>query len=449
MTSLGNISRAAFGVLALGAVASAGCFDSGMRVPPQPPEPAELDLSVTYQRIDGFGASSAWTANNISDALADQFFSPDTGIGLSLLRIQIKPTGTTAEMGTAMKAVARGAKVWAAPWTPPVDWKQDTDACGYAGTLQDAHRQDWADRLASFAASMAAQGIPLVAISAQNEPNYPARAKQFNADGTPICSSGWDSCLYSPDQMVTFVRDFLGPALAVQNPYVPVMAPETQGWDQFKRWADPLMADSGAVSRMGPIATHHYAGSPSVYQAAVTAGKAIWETEISDTKVSTPDPGIDSGLRVAALIHDDLVSGNVSAWHYWWLMPGSDDNSALVMKSTQMLATRAWVLGNWSRFVRPGFVRVSLTAQPQNSIYLSAFKNPDDGRVVVVAVNQGYGNTTQDFTVAGGTIAELTPWVTSASQKLAQQAPVAVADGAVSVTLPPRSVTSFVGTFMP
>src|SRR6185503_20447043 len=102
MTSLGNISRAAFGVLALGAVASAGCFDSGMRVPPQPPEPAELDLAVTYPRIDGFGASSAWTANNISDALADQFFSPDTGIGLSLLRIQIKPTGTTAEMGTAM-----------------------------------------------------------------------------------------------------------------------------------------------------------------------------------------------------------------------------------------------------------------------------------------------------------------------------------------------------------
>jgi glucuronoarabinoxylan endo-1,4-beta-xylanase len=154
-------------------------------------------------------------------------------------------------------------------------------------------------------------------------------------------------------------------------------------------------------------------------------------------------------LRVAALIHDDLVSGNVSAWHYWWLMPGSDDNSALVMKSTQMLATRAWVLGNWSRFVRPGFMRVALTAEPQNSIYLSAFKNPDDGRVVVVAVNQGYGDTTQDFTIGGGAIAELTPWVTSASQKLAQQAPVAVADGALSVTLPPRSVTSFVGTFTP
>src|SRR5262245_2312938 len=449
MTSFGNISRASFGWLALGLGASSGCFDSGMRVPPQPPEPARLDLSVAYQRIDGFGASSAWTANNLSDALADQFFSPDTGIGLSLLRVQIKPTGTTAELGTAMKAVARGAKVWGAPWTPPVEWKMDTDACGYAGTLQDAHRQEWADRLAGFAASMVAQGIPLVAISAQNEPNYPARAKQFNADGTPICSTGWDSCLYSPDQMVTFVRDFLGPALAAQAPEVAVMAPETQGWDQFKRWADPLMADSGAVARIGPIATHHYGGAPSVYEPAVNAGKVIWETEISDNKVATPDPGIDSGLRVAALIHDDLVSGHVSAWHYWWLMPGSDDNGGLVNKSTNTLATRAWVLGNWSRFVRPGFERVAVTAQPQNSIYLSAFKNAQDGRVVVVAVNQGYGNTTQDFTIGGGAITELTPWVTSASQKLAQQSPVAVADGAFSVTLAPRSVTSFVGSFTP
>ena len=403
---------------------------------------------MTYQHIDGFGASSAWTASNLTDALADQFFSADTGIGLSLLRVQIKPTGTTAELGTAMKAVARGAKVWGSPWTPPVEWKMNTDACGYGGSLQDTQRQAWADRLASFAASMAAQGIPLVAISAQNEPNYVPRL-QFNSDGTPICSSGWDSCLYTPDQMVTFVRDFLGPALAAQNPYVPVMAPETQGWDQFEKYADPLMADTGAVARMGPLATHHYAGAPHAYQPASAAGKVIWETEISDTGVKTPDPGIDSGLRVAALIHDDLVNGSVSAWHYWWLMPGSDDNGGLVNKSTNTLATRAWVLGNWSRFVRPGFERVALTAQPQSTIYLSAFKNVADGRVVVVAVNQGYGDTDQDFTIAGGTIAELTPWVTSATQKLTAQAPVSVSGGAFTATLPGRSVTSFVGTSTP
>ena len=185
---------------------------------------------------------------------------------------------------------------------------------------------------------MAAEGIPLVAISAQNEPNYQAT---------------WDTCLYTPAQLVTFVRDFLGPALAAQNLTVPVMAPETQGWDQFARFADPLIADSATVGMLGPIATHHYGGSPFDYAPAKAAGKVLWQTEVSDDKiVKTLDSTIDSGLRVAAMIHDNLVQGNVSAWHYWWLMPGTGDgNGALTANMT--LLPRAYVLGNWSRFVRP------------------------------------------------------------------------------------------------
>src|SRR3954465_15984763 len=101
MTWLGICLRGAL-VVGGAAGATSGCFDSGARpdrTPPPPAGPAAIDLTQTYQRIDGFGASSAWTAANISDALADQFFSADTGIGLSLLRVQIKPDGTTAELG--------------------------------------------------------------------------------------------------------------------------------------------------------------------------------------------------------------------------------------------------------------------------------------------------------------------------------------------------------------
>src|SRR6187551_3920118 len=61
------------------AVLAAGCFSSGDRpdrMPPPPPEPVLIDLTQHEQRIDGFGASSAWTANNITDAEADLLFSP-------------------------------------------------------------------------------------------------------------------------------------------------------------------------------------------------------------------------------------------------------------------------------------------------------------------------------------------------------------------------------------
>lgn len=433
MTFLGSFLR---GVVVALALSGAACFDSGARPekgPPPPPGPVAVDLTQTHQRIDGFGASSAWTAGNISDALADQFFSPELGIGLSLLRVQIKPAGNTTELGTARKAAARGAKVWAAPWSPPAEWK-DNNSTINGGSLLDAHRADWANRLATFASTMAAEGIPLVAISAQNEPNYQAT---------------WDTCLYTPAQLVTFVRDFLGPALAAQNLTVPMMAPETQGWDQFKRFADPLIADSATVGMLGPIAMHHYGGSPFDYAPAKAAGKVLWQTEVSDDKiVKTLDSTIDSGLRVAAMIHENLVQGNVSAWHYWWLMPGTGDgNGALTANMT--LLPRAYALGNWSRFVRPGFVRVAATPESQQYLYLSAFHDPAGGRVVVVAVNQKYNDLQQDFTVAGGTVGEMTPWLTAEGKNLVGQGAVPVVDGKFTALLPARSVTTFVGTATP
>jgi len=443
MDSLAKFSRrssdssTALALVLGAAAAAAGCFGSSTRPPNTtgPAPPVVVDLTAHAQRIDGFGASSAWTAPNLSDALADQFFSPDTGIGLSLLRIQIKPDGTTTELATAKKAVARGAKVWAAPWSPPGAWK-DNGTTINGGTLLDEHRQDWANSLAAFAASMAGQGVPLVAISAQNEPNYTA---------------SWDTCRYTPAQLVTFVRDFLGPALAAQTPAVPVMAPETQGWDQFARFADPLMADATVIGMLGPIATHHYAGSPSVYAPAVAANKVVWETEVSDgATFNANEPPINSALRTAQMIHADVADGNVSAWHYWWLMPDTPNKSyGSLSQDGTTLALRAWAFGNWSRFVRPGFVRVAATESPQEYISVTAFTDPASGRVVVVAINQARYAVDQDFTISGGTATTVTPWVTSATQKLAATSDVPVVGGTFSVTLPAQSITSFVGTVTP
>jgi len=434
--NLGSVGVRVYALAALAAAAGAGCFSSGDRpdyVPPQPPGPAQIDLTVSHQRIDGFGASSAWTASNLSDTLADQFFSPDTGIGLSLLRVQIKPDGTTTELATAKKAAARGVKVWGAPWSPPAEWKSN-GMTTTGGSLLDDHRQDWANRLAAFATSMAAEGIPLVAISAQNEPNYTA---------------SWDTCRYTPAQMVTFVRDFLGPALAAANQNVPVMAPETQGWDGFGSFANALMADSVATGMLGPLAMHHYAGAPYDYAPAKTAGKVLWETEVSDDKVNkTLDTTMDSGVRVAAMIHDNLVKGGVSAFHYWWLMPGSGDGNGALAANNALLP-RAYVMGNWSRFVRPGFVRVDATPAPQDSVNLTAFVDPAGTRVVLVAINQLTNERSQDFVIAGGTVAQFVPWVTATGQNLQAQSPVSVTGGAFTYTLPGRSVTTFVGDVTP
>jgi len=99
--------------------------------------------------------------------------------------------------------------------------------------------------------------------------------------------------------------------------------------------------------------------------------------------------------------------------------------------------------------VRPGFVRVAATPLSQQYLHLSAFHEPASGRIVMVAVNQKYNDLQQDFTIAGGTVTQLTPWLTAAGTNLQAQGAVSVVDGKFTAVLPARSVTTFVGTARP
>jgi glucuronoarabinoxylan endo-1,4-beta-xylanase len=420
-------------VAALAAAASGlatACVQSAGPKPKTSPQPAQVALTDQHQVIAGFGASSAWTAPSLTDAEADQFFSPDTGIGLSLLRVRIAPDLTT-ELATAQSATARGVSVWAAPWSPPAELK-DNNSTSNGGSLLAEDAPAWASQLAGFAANMAAAGVPLMALSAQNEPNFR--------------TSEWDTCIYTPAQLVAFIRDNLGPALAAQGLTTPILAPETKDWTTFEIFADPILADTqGAAAYVGILAAHDYGGSPSVYGPAQAAGKQVWETEVYDQTTKGSDPGIDSGLVVAQMIHDHLVYGEVNAWHYWWLKPRTGTDNGALASGDGQLTRRAYVVGNWSRFVRPGFVRVDATPSPQDFVYVSAFADPASGRVVIVAVNSNTADMEQVFSIPGSILAAVTPWITSADLALAPADPVPIAGAEFTFVLPRRSVTTFVG----
>ena len=62
------------------------------------------DVTVSWsdvrQTIDGFGASSAFFGQNLTDDQADQLFDPKKGIGLSLLRTMIGIPADTQSDGS-------------------------------------------------------------------------------------------------------------------------------------------------------------------------------------------------------------------------------------------------------------------------------------------------------------------------------------------------------------
>jgi glucuronoarabinoxylan endo-1,4-beta-xylanase len=391
-----------------------------------------VSLSSTQQKISGFGVSTAW-AGDFRDPAKDPdiLWSTTTGAGLTLHRIRIGG-GMTSETKIAQKAVTYGVKVWATPWE--VNSADTTgpncpgnSQCDNAPKLKDP--QDWAKRLVNFVTTMKNAGVDIYAISAENEPD----SKGMNA-----------TTVYSPEELATWIGSYLGPALA--NTGVKVMAPETMNWYGFPSYFAAIQKNTAAWDAVSIFASHQYGLGPTKPEPAITAAdKEYWETEV-DTGSTPDDPSADnmpSALKLAGTIHDDLTKANLNAFHYWWLY--AEGASGLFDTKTKVWTKRFWIMGNFSRFVRPGYMRVSTSGTVPSGVQLSAYRNPTDGTVVVVAINNNASATPVSLFISGVVPCSITPWVTSATENIVSHDAVTVSNARFTTSLPAKSVTSLVG----
>jgi glucuronoarabinoxylan endo-1,4-beta-xylanase len=412
-----------------------------------------LDVTVnwdnTQQTIEGFGASSAFFGNIITDDVADQLFDAKKGIGLSLLRIMIgKPDDP--EIATAQQAVVRGTKVWATAWTPPPIWKTTNSQNGSgddfkSNTLKTEHYQDYANYLADFVDLMAGKQVPLVALSPMNEPDYIA---------------SWDNAQLTPDQLAKFIGENLGPTFKDRCPSVKIVAPDTASWPRVPEYVTALF--NKAKDYVPIIATHPYSNSNEPinlrYDEPQKNGKQFWETEWSqeNMKGDTPDPGMTSAIDMMRKMHDHLTIANMNAWNWWAIYISADalrsadpnkfrQNPALIQPDKYMGASymfkRGYAFGHWSKFVRPGFQRIAATDHPTGAVLVEAYR--DSEHIVLTAINTGESTVTQRFLIKGHSFGTLTPWVTSPDDQLAAKGAIDAGDS-FTFDLPGQSVVTFV-----
>jgi len=201
------------------------------------------------------------------------------------------------------------------------------------------------------------------------------------------------------------------------------------------------MTDSAAAAYVGIVADHDYGNNQISY---TTGGKPEWQTEVS-TLTGAFDPSIATAVKYAKEIHNNMTLG-VAAW-VWWSWHSSNSSQQLIDVATGTVSKTLYTMGNWSKFVRQGWVRIDSTANPQTGVYITAFKSPSGGSYSVVAVNTNSSATSQTFTFSGfPSTNSITPWVTSSTLDLAAQPSVAVDGNSFSFSLPAESVTTFVGT---
>jgi glucuronoarabinoxylan endo-1,4-beta-xylanase len=293
------------------------------------------------------------------------------------------------------------------------------------GSLLATNYQAYANYLAGYVSTLHSYGVDLYALSVQNEPDWTAN---------------WDSCIWTGLQFHDFVAK-LYPALVAKGLKTKIITPETSGW-RFDL-ATATLSDPATAADVSIIAAHNYDGSGAApYPLGQNLGKHLWETEVSSFE--TFDPSITNGLRWAQKINDWMTIANANAWHYWWLISSGSDNQGLLGPSGQ-LTKRLFVMGNYSKFVRPGFYRVGTTASPVSGVSVSAYKDPATGKFAIVVINHNSSAVKLDFSLSGLSASSVSPWVTSSSLNLVQQASIPVSGGTFVATLPAASVTTFAG----
>jgi glucosylceramidase len=351
--------------------------------------------------------------------LMERLFNPANGIGISFVRIpmgasdfsvngpysyddlppgQTDPTLSkfsinhdTAYILPILKqalALNPSLKFMANPWSPPAWMKTNGSMFGTSngqiGTLIPSDYSPLAQYFVKFIQAYQAQGIPIYAITPQNEPGY--------------APDSYPGMILSSSDESNFIQNYLSPALKRADLH-PKIIPYDHNWDN-PSYATTLLRDPATNGDIAGISWHCYAGSPTIMSAIHDQypTKDAYETECA------------TGASVTPIGTSDLLMQSVQNWakavELWNIAldsnhgphsGGCPDCLGVVTVdpgSPNVVYTNDYyMIGQFSKFVVPGAYRIG--SNSLGSISDVAFKNPDGSKVVVV-YNDGFSRT---FTV--------------------------------------------------
>jgi glucosylceramidase len=383
-----------------------------------------INPSAAYQSMTGFGASftdsSAWLVANspLRNQIMTKLFDPANGIGLDFLRQPIgasdfsrslfsyddMPSGQTdptlANFSIAhdnayilpvlKQALSLNPKItiMATPWSPPGWMKSSGSMIG--GSLNSGDYQVLADYLTKFIQAYDAAGVPIALITTQNEPEY----SPSNYPGSTLTAS----------QEASLIGNNLGPDLQKAGLSTKIIAYD-HNWNDTT-FPETVLGDPTAGPYTAGVAWHCYAGNPSAQTTVHNAypNKDTYFTECSGTQASNPANTFADSLdwQTENLIIDATRNWakTVATWNMALDPSGGPsmncttctgvvtvDNSA----GTATYNAEYYVLGQASKFVKPGAVRIDSNTFGSGNLEDVAFRNPD-GSDALIALNADTAN---------------------------------------------------------
>jgi glucosylceramidase len=398
--------------------------DGGCRLdvvaPPAPvggtPTEIALDESVLYQRIEGFGGSfteaSAIALSRLTSDKRDEilraYFDPVDGHGYTLARTHINSCDFSSGdwdyveawdvgLGTfsvssqearlfplirdAQKIAGAPIQLVASPWSPPA-WMKTNGDMKHGGRLKSVHYGAWANYFVRYINACRRAGLQIWGVTVQNEP----QAIQV-----------WESCIYSPQEQLVFVRDHLGPALQDAG----MSDVRLMIWDHNKDglvdFCTPILTDPKAASFVWGAAFHWYSGDD--FDALTAFHDAFPEKHLLFTE-GCMENGVELGSWESAERYGHDIIGDLERWTVGWIdwnlvldetggpnHVGNLCDAAVIADGTTNTVhyqPSFWVLGHFSRFIKPGARRIGCAAIETRAMETTAFLNPDASVVLVV-----------------------------------------------------------------
>ncbi len=243
-------------------------------------------------------------------------------------------------------------------------------------------------------------------------------------------------------QAADFIK-VLAPTLEKANlSHVAIACCDAEGWSDQVGMLSGLRAVDDQV---GLITSHAYTSGPS---GPMNTRHRVWQTEAADLNgawTAAWTGGAGAGETWANNIYQAVVGSNCSGYLYWVGVQGGDTNSKLVRIAggTANPSKRLWAFANWSRFVRPGAVRVG-TSGGGGGTKVSAFRNVD-GSVAVQFISGGSAAGKVSVKVSGASPTAVKGWITDSTHDVGELE-AAISGGVATADIPSHAMVTLVLT---
>ncbi|KAJ6261969.1 hypothetical protein Dda_2770 [Drechslerella dactyloides] len=430
-----------------------------------------VNVGTTYQTIEGFGFSQAFgRASEFKNAPAalrtkalDLLFSTTAGAGFSIIRNRvgsggsgdsILPTNPGSPSATpryvwdnddrgqvwfTQQAVSYGvttiyADAWSAPGFMKTSGSESTPGylCGTTGHTCSSGdwRQAYANFLVQYVKYYASIGITVTHLGFLNELDYAPSYSQMQ-----ISTNAQEAISFIPTLYNTVKAAGLSTKIACCD---------AVGWNTQITYTNALV-NAGSTQYLDVITSHCY--SSDLTSPITITSLPKWNTEggPSTAFVRTwyGSGGLNEGFTWANKIAVGIVNAGLSAYLFWeGFELGQQQNGSHLIDTdgtNPILSGIYYAFAMWSRYIRPGAVRVG-TSGSISGIITGAFKNTD-GSIVVVFTNTGTGTQSARVSFNGFTPTAAAAYVTNQGSNFASTS-ATLSSGVVTVSIPGRGVVT-------